>query len=133
VSKPFGGLQVLKDISFQLSEAEILGLIGPNGAGKSTLFNVITSVYRPDGGTILFHGKDLIGCKPHKVCWRPIGRTFQPVQIRPTMTVIENVLVWAACDEKGGRRRALAEAIECLEVLNLLRLKDMVSNRLTYQ
>jgi branched-chain amino acid transport system ATP-binding protein len=132
VSKRFGGLQVLEDVSFQLHETEILGLIGPNGAGKSTLFNVITGVYQPNSGSILFHGKNLVGLKPHKVCRSGVGRTFQLVQICPTMTVLENVLVGAVYGRKGGKRNALAEALECLELLGLSHLKDRVSSHLTY-
>ena len=132
VSKYFGGLQVLDDVSFRLDQAEIVGLIGPNGAGKSTLFNVITGVYKPDGGAILFRGHDLVGSKPHNVCRRGVGRTFQLVQICPTLTVLENVLVGAVYGRKGGGRRALAEALECLSLLNLSHLKDTVPSRLTY-
>ena len=132
VSKYFGGLQVLDDVSFRLDQAEIVGLIGPNGAGKSTLFNVITGVYKPDGGAILFRGHDLVGSKPHNVCRRGVGRTFQLVQICPTLTVLENVLVGAVYGRKGGGRRALAEALECLSLLNLSHLKDAVPSRLTY-
>src|SRR5512137_242439 len=117
LSKHFGGLQVLQDVSFQLHEGEILGLIGPNGAGKSTMFNVITGVYRPNGGAILFQGKSLLGLKPHRVCRRGVARTFQLVRICPTMTVLENVLVGAIYGRRGGRKKALDEAFECLELL----------------
>jgi branched-chain amino acid transport system ATP-binding protein len=132
LSKQFGGLQVLQDVSFQLHEGEILGLIGPNGAGKSTMFNVITGVYRPNGGTILFRGKSLVGLKPHRVCRRGVARTFQLVRICPTMTVLENVLVGAIYGRSGGRKNAMDEALECLQLLNLLDVKDAVSAQLTY-
>lgn len=132
LSKHFGGLQVLQDISFTLNEGEILGLIGPNGAGKSTMFNVITGVYRPNGGVILFQGKSLVGLKPHRVCRRGVARTFQLVRICPTMTVLENVLVGAIYGRSGGRKKALDEALECLELLNLSEVKDTISAHLTY-
>jgi branched-chain amino acid transport system ATP-binding protein len=132
VSKYFGGLHVLQDISFELQEREILGLIGPNGAGKSTFFNVMTGLYRPQSGAILFQGKDLIGLKPHQVCRRGVGRTFQLIQICPTMTVLENVLVGAIYGRKGGKKHARAEALECLELLNLSAVKDVVASNLTY-
>jgi branched-chain amino acid transport system ATP-binding protein len=132
LSKHFGGLQVLQDISFTLNEGEILGLIGPNGAGKSTMFNVITGVYRPNGGAILFQGKSLVGLKPHRVCRRGVARTFQLVRICPTMTVLENVLVGAIYGRSGGRKKALDEALECLELLNLSEVKDTISAHLTY-
>jgi branched-chain amino acid transport system ATP-binding protein len=132
LSKHFGGLQVLQDVSFTLNEGEILGLIGPNGAGKSTMFNVITGVYRPNGGVILFQGKSLVGLKPHRVCRRGVARTFQLVRICPTMTVLENVLVGAIYGRSGGRKKALDEALECLELLNLSEVKDTISAHLTY-
>lgn len=132
LSKHFGGLQVLQDISFTLNEGEILGLIGPNGAGKSTMFNVITGVYRPNGGAILFQGKSLVGLKPHQVCRRGVARTFQLVRICSTMTVLENVLVGAIYGRSGGRKKALDEALECLELLNLSEVKNTISSHLTY-
>lgn len=132
IKKYFGGLQVLQEVSFQLNEGEILGLIGPNGAGKSTMFNVITGVYRPNGGNILYQGKSLVGLKPHRVCRRGVARTFQLVRICPTMTVLENVLVGAIYGKKRGAKKAMEEAIECLRLLDLLGVKDVISAHLTY-
>jgi branched-chain amino acid transport system ATP-binding protein len=132
LSKHFGGLQVLQDISFAQDKGEILGLIGPNGAGKSTLFNVITGVYHPDAGSILFRGKSLVGLKPHQICRRGIARTFQLVRICPTMTVLENVLVGAIYGGRSNKKKALKDSLESLEILNLLELKDTVSAHLTY-
>lgn len=132
LSKNFGGLQVLQDVSFAMDEGEIMGLIGPNGAGKSTLFNVITGIYRPDAGSIRFQGKNLVGLKPHRVCRRGIARTFQLVRICPSMTVLDNVMVGAVYGRKDGSKRAREEALECLEILNLLDAKDTVSAHLTY-
>jgi branched-chain amino acid transport system ATP-binding protein len=132
VSKSFGGLQVLQDLSFQLEEGQILGLIGPNGAGKSTLFNVITGVYRPSAGAISYQGKSLVGLKPHRVCRRGVARTFQLVRICPTMTVFENVLVGAVYGRKGAGKQALGEALACLELLNLTAVKETISAQLTY-
>jgi branched-chain amino acid transport system ATP-binding protein len=119
-------------VSFELNEGEILGLIGPNGAGKSTLFNVVTGVYRPNTGTIRFQGENLVGLKAHAVCRRGIARTFQLVRICPSMTVLENVLVGAVYGKGGRKKRALDEALDCLELLNLRELKDTVSAHLTY-
>jgi len=132
LTKRFGGLQVLNDVSFALNEGEILGLIGPNGAGKSTLFNLITGVYRPNKGDIRFRRKSLLGLKPHRICRRGIARTFQLVRIFPSMTVLENVLSGALYGRSGPKRKALDEALECLEVLNLSSIKDTVSAHLTY-
>jgi branched-chain amino acid transport system ATP-binding protein len=131
LSKNFGGLTVLSDVSFGVDEGEIMGLIGPNGAGKTTLFNVITGIYRPNGGTIQFQNRSIVGLKPHSICRRGIARTFQLVRIFPTMTVLENVLVGATYGKKGGGRRASRDAMESLEILNLLQVKNTVVAQLT--
>ena len=132
INKHFGGLQVLSDISFNVNEGDIVGLIGPNGAGKTTIFNVITGIYRPNAGSIQFRGQDLIGLKPYRICRNGIVRTFQLVRIFPTMTVLENVLVGAIYGKGGEKKRARDEALACLEILDLLELKDTVSAHLTY-
>jgi branched-chain amino acid transport system ATP-binding protein len=85
LTKRFGGLQVLNDVSFTVHAGEILGLIGPTGAGKSTLFNLITGVYLPNEGEIQFREKSLVGLKPHRICKRGIARTFQLVRIFPAI------------------------------------------------
>ena len=132
LTKSFGGLQVLNEVSFTLNQGEILGLIGPNGAGKSTLFNLVTGVYRPNKGEIRFRKKSLVGLKPHRICRRGIARTFQLVRIFPSMTVLENVLSGALYGRRGAKRQAMDDALECLEILNLSALKDTVSAHLTY-
>ena len=132
LTKNFGGLQVLQDVSFGLHAGEILGLIGPNGAGKSTLFNLITGAYLPNEGEIRFCEKSLVGLKPHRICKRGIARTFQLVRIFPSMTVLENVLTGAIYGRSVGKKKALIEALECLEILNLLAAKDTISAHLTY-
>ena len=132
LTKSFGGLEVLNDVSFTLDEGEILGLIGPNGAGKSTLFNLITGVYIPKEGEIRFRGKSLVGLKPHRICKRGIARTFQLVRIFPSMTVLDNVLTGAIYGRSSGKKKALNEAIESLAILNLLDAKDTVTAHLTY-
>jgi len=132
LTKSFGGLQVLNDVSFALNEGEILGLIGPNGAGKSTLFNLITGVYRPNKGDIRFREKSLVGLKPHRICRRGIARTFQLVRIFPSMTVLENVLAGALYGRSMAGRKALDEALDCLEILNLSAQKETLSAHLTY-
>ncbi|RLG96470.1 ABC transporter ATP-binding protein, partial [Candidatus Bathyarchaeota archaeon] len=89
VSKYFGGLAALKDVDFRVEEKEIVGLIGPNGAGKTTLFNVVSGVYKPDEGTIMFLGEDISNLKPHQVSARGIGRTFQLTKPFLKMTVLD--------------------------------------------
>jgi branched-chain amino acid transport system ATP-binding protein len=92
VSKRFGGLQALKNVNFTVNRGEIVGLVGPNGSGKSTLLNLISGVYKPDSGQILFEGKDISKLPPHKICAKGITKTAQTVQSFPEMTAVENVL-----------------------------------------
>jgi branched-chain amino acid transport system ATP-binding protein len=95
VTRRFGGVVALDDVSLAVDEGEIAGLIGPNGAGKTTAFNVITRLYKPDAGEIVFAGESLLRTPPHKIVRRGIARTFQNVELFPSMTVLENVLVGA--------------------------------------
>jgi branched-chain amino acid transport system ATP-binding protein len=132
IIKNFGGLLVLSEVSFRVNEGEIVGLIGPNGAGKTTLFNVITGIYRPEEGSIRFRGKDLVGLKPHRICRRGIARTFQLVRIFPSMTVLENVMVGSIYGNRRAKKQGRKEALECLEILNLIDVKDAVTAHLTF-
>ena len=95
VSKRFGGLLAVSDVSFSLAEGEILGLIGPNGAGKNTLFNVVNGVYKADGGSITFAGKDITGTSPDKVVHLGLARTHQIVKPLNDLTLLDNVTVGA--------------------------------------
>jgi branched-chain amino acid transport system ATP-binding protein len=115
VSKRFGGLQAVKDLSFEVREGEILGLIGPNGAGKSTLFNLINGVFAPDSGRIAFNGIDITGAKPYRVARHGIARTHQIVQPLTQMTVLENCTVGACFGRHnlplGRAREAALDAV----------------------
>jgi branched-chain amino acid transport system ATP-binding protein len=91
LTKLFGGLTAISEFNMNVKEAEILGLIGPNGAGKSTLFNLITGVFRPTSGTILFQGKNITGMKPHEIAELGIGRSFQLNPLFSDFSVLENV------------------------------------------
>jgi branched-chain amino acid transport system ATP-binding protein len=93
VSKRFGGLSVLQDVSFEVPAGQVFGLIGPNGAGKTTVFNLITGLLAPSGGAIEFAGTSLVGVKPHQITRLGLGRTFQNIRIFKEMTLIENVVV----------------------------------------
>ena len=95
VSRAFGGLKAVDDVSLTVKEGEIHGIIGPNGAGKTTLFNVINGFLAANGGSIRFAGIELVGLKPYKVCALGVGRTFQVVRAFPRMTVLDNVIVGA--------------------------------------
>jgi branched-chain amino acid transport system ATP-binding protein len=93
VTRRFGGLVALDDVSLAVDEGEIAGLIGPNGAGKTTAFNVVTRLYKPNSGRVVFKGNDILREPAHKVVGLGIARTFQNVVLFPGMTVLENVLV----------------------------------------
>src|SRR5206468_4021583 len=109
VTRRFGGIVALAEVSLTLEPGDIGGLIGPNGAGKTTLFNLITRLYRPDSGEIAFDGKSLLGTPPHRIVRRGIARTFQNVELFPTMTVLENVLVGSHARGERPARDLLAE------------------------
>jgi ABC-type branched-subunit amino acid transport system ATPase component len=102
LSKHFGGLYALNELSFTVDEHEIVSVIGPNGAGKSTVFNVITALYRPDGGDIVFRGESLVGRAPSQIVRLGIARTFQNVKLFPNMTVLENAMVGQHCRSTSG-------------------------------
>ena len=93
ISKHFGGLAALADVSLAIHSGEIYGLIGPNGAGKTTLFNVLTGLYQADSGKMVFAGAHLTGAKPHAVAKAGIARTFQNIRLFDNMTALENVMV----------------------------------------
>lgn len=95
VSKSFGGIHALTDVSMQIYKSEILGLIGPNGAGKTTLFNIISGFYKPTSGHVYFHNENIVGMPFHDSIKRGIARTFQLVHVFPDLTVLENVLASA--------------------------------------
>ena len=102
VSKTFGGIKAVTDVSFSVKEGEIVGLIGPNGAGKTTLVNLITGVHKLSSGSMSFMGKDITNYKPYMSAKTGLARTFQVVQPFPEMTVFENVLAGALFGSAGG-------------------------------
>lgn len=120
VTKRFGGLLANDDVSFTVSEGEIVSIIGPNGAGKSTLFNCITGFYRPNGGSIRYAGQDITRLAAHRICKLGISRTFQIVQVITDMTVLENVMTGAFL--RTGRNGAACEKAE--EVLRFAGLHE---------
>jgi branched-chain amino acid transport system ATP-binding protein len=133
VTKYFGGLAALKDVSLSVQEKEIVGLIGPNGAGKTTLFNVITGAYRPSSGTIKFYGQDITKLKPHKICHLGIGRTFQLVRTFQAMTALENVMtgIFFGRGKSPSLSEARHESLRLLEFVGLLDKKDVPAKHLT--
>ena len=97
VSKSFGGLKALCDLNVTVDENQVIGLIGPNGAGKSTFFNVVTGVYKPDKGKIIFKDKSLVGLMSHQIVKRGVARTFQNIRLFSDMTSLENIMVGRHC------------------------------------
>ncbi|MBB6098857.1 branched-chain amino acid transport system ATP-binding protein [Deinobacterium chartae] len=117
LSKRFGGLKAVSELSFHLEEGEILGVIGPNGAGKTTLLNLLSGVYVPDAGRLVLGGQDLTHAPMERRCHAGLGRAFQVVRPFPEMSVFDNVLVGALFGKPGGRlqeARARTEAILAL-------------------
>jgi ABC-type branched-subunit amino acid transport system ATPase component len=102
LEKTFGGIKALDGVDFSIEEGEIVSVIGPNGAGKTSFFNVISGMFPPDAGTIIFDGTDLAGHEPNEITTRGIARTFQNVRLFPNMTVLENVMVAQHCRTKAG-------------------------------
>jgi branched-chain amino acid transport system ATP-binding protein len=122
----FGGIVALDGVSFDAEAGEIVGLIGPNGAGKTTAFNVITRVYRPDSGRVVLDGEDLLRTAPHRVIRRGLARTFQNVELFPSMNVLDNVRVGAHA--RSGKRGAA----EVLAYVGLTDLADRPASGLPY-
>lgn len=121
VTKYFGGLAALSDVSFEVDRGEVVGLMGPNGAGKTTLLNVIAGEYAPDGGRIIFKDRDVTGLPPHKICHLGIARTYQIPQPFVTLSVRENLLVSAVF----GRGLTMAAAdVEDTGIFDLVKLTE---------
>lgn len=122
VTKKFGGLVALHNVSLSVKKGELLGLIGPNGSGKTTLFNVITGFYKPEGGRVIFKGEDITGRRPHEITRMGISRTFQIPKPFGRMTVLENVM---AASFYGGRVSSRSEAREvAVNWIDYVRLRD---------
>lgn len=102
VSKNFGGLSALTDVSFSINKGEIFGLIGPNGAGKTTMFNLVTSIFPTSSGDIIFKGEKINELKPHLITEKGICRTFQNIRLFPQMTTVENVMVGVHSRSSSG-------------------------------
>jgi len=102
VSKNFGGLAALSNVSFHVNPGEILGIIGPNGAGKTTLFNLITGVFKPSSGVIRFQGREVQGMKPHTITQMGIARTFQNIRLFGNLSARKNVMVGSHCRTAAG-------------------------------
>jgi branched-chain amino acid transport system ATP-binding protein len=130
LSKRFGGLRAVHDLSFSVREGETLGVIGPNGAGKTTCFNLITGYYRPDAGSILAFGQELVGLRPYEACARGLARTFQVVRPFGRMTVLANVMTGALLRDRS-LRAARERARAVIEFVGLAAREERLACELT--
>jgi branched-chain amino acid transport system ATP-binding protein len=129
VSRFFGGLAALTDVSFSLERGVILGLIGPNGAGKTTMFNVVNGFFPPSRGEVRFKGERISGLKPHEICRRGLARTFQVVKPLQRMSTLDNVVASAFLRSRS-KAEAVAKAGEILKFTNLWEVRDLLSKSL---
>ncbi|MDT5141469.1 MAG: branched-chain amino acid transport system ATP-binding protein [Mycobacterium sp.] len=109
LTRRFGGLFAVNDVSFSVGAGEVVSVVGPNGAGKTTLFNLITGVLKPDGGRVVFDGKDITGAPPHRLAAMGIARTFQNVRLFKHLNALENVMI----GQVAGARSGVLDALAC--------------------
>ena len=142
----FGGLTAVSAFDLQISADELIGLIGPNGAGKTTIFNVVTGVYRPTSGTIIFENKPIAGLRPNTIARRGVARTFQNIRLFPTLTVFDNVRAGFNLRLRHGLAHALwrmgtfyreenevaRQVDELLEIFDLGKFRDALCGSLSY-
>jgi branched-chain amino acid transport system ATP-binding protein len=146
ISKQFGGIAALTDVSLEIQRGEIYALIGPNGAGKTSLFNVITGIYTPSSGSILLKGQTMTGKSPHEMAKAGVARTFQNIRLFPSMTALENVMVGRHCRTSAGvigavfrHPKAKAEELaitnrarELLDYVGIAKHSNTVARNLSY-
>ena len=142
LSKRFGGLQAVENVSFVVPHGAIKALIGPNGAGKTTLFNLISGVLRPDSGSITFDGRTVQGLRPHQIAARGIARTFQHIRLFPKMTALENIMIGRYLHSRAGfisgmlnlpftRREQNTVAVKSREMMDFLGIADLADAEAT--
>jgi branched-chain amino acid transport system ATP-binding protein len=140
ITKSFGGIQAVRDVSFDVSQGEILGLIGPNGSGKSTLFNCVLGQLRPDRGEVRVSGRDVGGSRACDLSRLGVGRTFQQLSVFPQMTVLDNIIL-AGQEHRGSMLSRLfgpadagltAEADRMIDFFRLTHLRDTLAGSLSY-
>lgn len=142
----FGGLRAVSNCNIALEPGELIGLIGPNGAGKTTVFNMLTGVYLPTEGDIVFEGKSLVGLKPYNITKRGVARTFQNIRLFKDLTVLDNVKIPYHIHAKHGvissvfrlpsyyrgEKEITEKAVECLDVFGLADKRHELSKNLPY-
>ena len=134
VTKNFGGLVAIRNVSFEVPEGQIVGLIGPNGAGKTTLFNLLSGTYRPSSGEIVFLNEDITGLKPYEICWKGIARTFQLLKPFSEQTVLQNALVGVIFGrrKRPASKAAVEEAHKALQEVEMLDKAEVEVGSLTF-
>ena len=146
VTKTFGGLKAISDVTFSLEKGRIVSIIGPNGAGKTSFFNTLTGIYKPDGGSIKFNGKSLVGLRPDQIAACGIARTFQNIRLFPDMTVIENIMVgmhihfkqsaietlFRLAAFKNEEREAEQKALQLMQYVGLHGVENELAKNLPY-
>lgn len=130
LTKRFGGIAAVKNVSLSFEEGEIVGIIGPNAAGKTTLINLISNFFTPDEGRVIFQGRDITGLKPHQIYRLGIGRTFQLPRLFWKMTVLQNMLSVGV--QIYSRDEALKKALDLLTFTKLDGLKDEHADNLSF-
>lgn len=142
----FGGLVAVNGVSLEVREGEVVALIGPNGAGKSTIFNVITGIYPPTSGKVLFRDKDITGLKPYAITDRGIARTFQNIRLFKNLSVLDNVKIGCHCRGRAGIFGALSrhpgvkteekvmrdKSLKAMDIVDLTGKKDELAKNLSY-
>jgi branched-chain amino acid transport system ATP-binding protein len=146
LTKRFGGLLALNDVSFTVAPRQVTSIVGPNGAGKTTLFNLISGVTRPDAGRVVFDDVDISRWKPNRIALAGFARTFQNVRLFPNLNVLENVMVGRVCRSRSSflesilmlrrdrseRRARAARAEELLELVGVAGKKSLLPRELPY-
>jgi len=146
LTKKFGGLTAVGQMDLKVHRGEIISLIGPNGAGKTTVFNVVTGIYKPDAGRVIFNGEHIQGKKPHQIVAKGIARTFQNIRLFPNMTCLENIMagqhcratagvcasIFRAFGQKQEERRIKEVSENCLRQIGLEKYKDELAKNVSY-
>ena len=146
LTKKFGGLIAVNNFDLKVNQGQISSLIGPNGAGKTTVFNVVTGIYKADGGKVIFKGEDLAGKKPHQIIKKGIARTFQNIRLFSNMTCLENVMAgqhcrsrertWSSVLQTPGQRKEELEikrnAEDRLKQVGLWKYRDELAKNIAY-
>ena len=130
VTKRFGGLVALQDVSFEVRKGEVVGLMGPNGAGKTTLLNIIAGEYAPDSGSVTFKGCDITGCPPHRACHLGVARTYQIPQPFVTLTALENLKVAAVFGRQLKKVTAELDYDRIFHLVNFSEKRDTLAGDL---